>query len=132
MQPNASLSPLRIACLVAITLWGASIAAMFRTSVWGYHDPVNQLLGSFGAFCVWALPLLVMALVGVHWRRALKIGVGVIALSVLAVEVFARAQEHLVVQKVETLGGQNYTECRWWPFRHHSLGRLNGEWWGCD
>ncbi len=121
----------RFLVLALVGLWGWYFCAMFRTSGWGYDDLWRELWGTLLVFSIFALPFGFLPLIGVSWRRKFAVLTAFTCLCVLAVEVFARTQEYLVLQSWSAAGG--YIERRWWPFEHHDLGLMkDGTGWGCD
>lgn len=128
-----SLIPISRGALIALGLamsW--YVATMFRTSGWGYDRVIESLGGGLFAFVCFGLPWLALASVGRPWRRQL----GWLALAMLAVvgasEAFGRLQEYRLMQRLGPTPQGRQIEERWWPFRHHSLGFVEGRWWGCD
>jgi len=127
-----SYAPLRTLALIVIGGWGWYMAAMFRTSDWGYDNPARGVLTSLLSFGIFALPSAFLPLIGISWPRKF-VAIAVLAfLCVLSVELFARGQEHLAIQRLGRQPTTDYTENRWWPFENHSLGFRQGQWWGCD
>jgi hypothetical protein len=105
---------------------------MFRTSSWGYDDLFGSLFISLATFCVVALPIAFLPLIGLSWRRK-GVAIAILALlCIFTVELFARGQEYLLVRRLGKHPTGDYTEPRWWPFAYHSPGFVRGEWWGCD
>jgi hypothetical protein len=122
----------RILGLLLVGVWGWYLAAMFRTTGWGYDQFAGEIVKSLLALSVFALPIAFLPLIGVAWRPKLAaIGIWT-CLCLFAVESFARGQEYLLIRHLGRQPSQSYTETRWWPFQHHSLGFVQGEWWGCD
>ena len=133
MKISRAMIPLiRAAGLAAIAAWGCYMAAMFRTSEWGYDDPGRRLLGSLLAFGLFALPVSFVPLIGLPWRRQCAVLALMAVGCVATVEGFARGQEHLLVRRLGERPREDHVETRWWPFEHHSLGFARGQWWGCD
>src|SRR4051794_2435335 len=90
----------RFALLLGVGGCGWYFAAMFRTSGWGYSDLFGSLFISLATFCVVALPLAFIPLIGLPWRRkGLVIGILAI-LCISAVELYARGQEYLLVRRL--------------------------------
>lgn len=132
ISPQLRLRMARVLGLICVGLWGWYLGAMFRTSDWGYHRLGRELLTTFFALDLFALPLVFLPLIGVAWRTKIR-ALGIWAcLGVFSVELFARAQEHRLLRRLGPQPTQDYTETRWWPFEHHSLGVARGQWWGCD
>ena len=115
-----------------VAVWGWYIATMIRTSDWGYDDMSTQVLGATSAFVILALPFALLPLIGLPWSRMIGLLLVLALLCIGGAEIFGRTQEHLLVQRLGTAPTADYTETRWWPFAHHSLGFVQGRWWGCD
>jgi hypothetical protein len=126
------LRAVRVLGLFSLGVWGWYLSAMFRTSGWGYDNLVMEVLKSFMTFCFFALPIAFLPLIGVSWPRKLLALAILSGICMLAVEAFARGQEYLLIHRLAKHPKENYTETRWWPFEHHSLGFVQGQWWGCD
>ena len=126
------LSLVRCALLFAIIAFCWYFAAMFRTSSWGYHDLLGSVFISLATFCIVALPFSLIPLIGLPWRRKGLIIVTLAILCISSVELYARGQEYLLVRRLGEHPTRDYTEPRWWPFEYHSVGFVQGEWWGCD
>lgn len=133
MKPKRSMiRTIRILGLAVVGAWGWYHAAMLRTSGWEEGNAGREILVAFVAFWIFTLPVALLPLIGVSWRRKF-IALAVLSCAcTLAAEAFARAQETLLIQKVGPRPEHDYTERRWWPFEHHSLGIINGQRWGCD
>jgi hypothetical protein len=102
--------------------WGWYFAAMFRTSGWGYHDPLGSLFISFATFCIAALPFAFIPLIRLAWRRK-GLAIALVAfICAFTFELYARGQEYLLVRRLGAHPTSDYKEPRWWPFDYHSLG----------
>jgi len=132
MKEHQRITRARWVGLFVVGLGGWYLAASFRTSDWGYDRVAGELLGSLRVFAIVALPFAFLPLIGAPWRRKL-ITVGVFTMvCVLSVEVFARAQECLLIIRYQKQTGAGFVERRWWPFEHHDVGYVQGKGWGCD
>lgn len=118
--------------LFAIGIWGWYAAATFRTSDWGYDNLSGSLGLSFMIYCMFALPIAFGPLIGLSWRWKASLIAALTLLCLSSVELYARGQEHLLIRRLGHHPVKDYMETRWWPFQHHSLGFINGEWVGCD
>ena len=124
--------PLRAIGLLGVAAWGWYLAAMVRTSQWGYDDFLVEVQDSTVNFLIYALPLAFIPLIGVAWRRKLVTIAILTGVCLVSAELFGRGQEYLLIRKIGRHPTQDYRERRWWPFGHHDLGNVKGAWWGCD
>jgi hypothetical protein len=133
MKPDSFIvCGMRTLGFLAVGIWSWYFCAMFRTSGWGYANFLKESLATLLVFSFFALPFAFIPLIGIPWRRKF-VALGILAaICMLSVELFARGQEHLLVQRFGKQPTNEYTESRWWPFEHHSLGVVQGQWWGCD
>jgi hypothetical protein len=122
----------RFLVLSGIGIWGWYACSSFRTSSWGYDNLAGELLGSLLILGCVALPLTFIPLIGIPWRKKLVTVALFTFVCLVSVETFARTQEYLIIKKLGTHPAQDCTEKRWGPFEHHSLGYVQGHWWGCD
>lgn len=118
--------------LFAAAAWGWYVAASFRTSDWGYDQPLREASVSLLVFCLYGLPFAVLPVIGVPWRRAVVILAVLTCTVTLTTEAFARTQEFLLIRRLGRNPTEDYHEPRWSPFGHHSVGFARGKWWGCD
>jgi hypothetical protein len=126
------LRRLRLILLIAVCIWSWYFVTAFRTSGWGYDDVSRELVRSWAIFCVFALPFAFIPLIGVEWRLK-GIFIAVLAVfCILGAELFGRSQEYLLIRKLGEVPIGDHMENRWWPFTHHHIGYLRGDWWGCD
>lgn len=118
--------------LMLAAVWGWYQATAFRTSGWGYDLPLQESWGAFVAYGILGLPIAIVPLIGLPWRRAVLI-LGFLTFVVMAgSECFGRAQEQLLLQRFGRRPTVDHHEARWWPFEHHGLGCRNGQWFGND
>lgn len=130
--PASLLASARVAALTGVAVWGWYIAAMSRTSTWGYDNLPQQTVASLWMFSVFALPLALLALIGLpkrrRWITLLILTLGCVG----SAEVFARSQEYRLIRRLGGAPTTTVQETRWWPFQNHSIGARDGHWWGCD
>jgi len=121
----------RVGFLALCFLWGTFYVAMWRTQSFGFtwHD----LLAEAVIVLFSGLPIAALAVVDLPWRRAcmslLALGIAV----VLSAEVFAGAQEWLLIHRYGQNPGRELSMKRWPPFRDHHIGYSPGYgWFGGD
>lgn len=123
---------LRLAGLLAVGLWGWYIAALFRTTGWGYDDLAGELLQSLAFLAVIAVPFAFLPLIGLSWTRKCATVAVFTLLTLLAVEVFGRAQKYCVIYRANHHSSRGCLEPRWWPFQDHAVGYIEGRGCGWD
>lgn len=112
--------------------WGWYNAASIRTSGWGYDLPLVESRAAFMAFCLLGLPVAIVPLIGLPWRRAVRVLCWLTLAVMAGAEGFGRGQEQLLVERFGRRPTQDHHEARWWPFDHHGLGCRDGQWYGND
>lgn len=118
--------------LSCVGVWGWLHAATIRTSGWEDGNAGSEILASFATFWIFTLPVAFLPVIGLPWRKKFVALAVLSCVCTLGAEIFARAQETLVLHRAGANPKADYTEPRWWPFEHHSLGIINGKRWGCD
>jgi len=116
--------------LIACSLWGCYFVTLWRTTDFGVSW--RGVLADTLAFLCFVLPFAASAVLGLPWRKAgvtiLAIGVG----SVLAAEVFAGAQELVVIWSYGQNPGREMFVVRWPPYGDHHIGYSPGYGWFGD
>ncbi len=115
------MGPLRLAALVAVTLWGMYFVTLARTMAFGLGSLGHNLAGEFLIFLVAVFPFAALILLGRRWRT-FNLGVVTVALvCIIFAETFATSQEVLVLRHYGQNPGQKVFVERWAPFAGHCI-----------
>lgn len=70
---------------------------------------------------IFVAPPSILPFIGLGWRRIAVAVLAVCAGSFTIAEVFAQAQERLVVRRYGQVPTEEVSVRRWWPFQHHDI-----------
>lgn len=118
---------LRVWALALCFLWGCYFLALWRTTSFGFTW--RGILADALFWLFFVFPFVIIATLGLPWRKAglsvLAIGLG----SVLVTELYAGAQELCVVLRYGENPGKETFVKRWPPFSNHYIGYSPGYGW---
>jgi hypothetical protein len=123
-NPNPSV---QTAFMFVSLIWGMYWLTSWRTQDFGFT--FRQTLGLILVAVVSVLPVTVLAVLGLPWRKAVMRLVLALLLMVGFAETFAGIQEFLVVKQYGNNPGKQIFIARWPPFQNHHIGYSLGYGW---
>ncbi len=126
-QMKCAKPNVQMAFLIVSLFWGMYWLTLWRTQEFGFS--FRQMLDLILLAVVSVLPVTVIAILGLPWRKAiLRLGLAVLLMVGFA-ETFARVQEFLVVRQYGNDPGRQIFIARWPPFANHHIAYSPGYGW---
>jgi hypothetical protein len=118
---------IQTAFMIVSLLWGMYWLTSWRTQDFGFS--LRGTLGLALLACLSVLPITVLAVLGLPWRKALSRLALALLIMIGFAEVFASTQEILVVQQRGDNSDKQIFIARWPPFENHFIGYSPGHGW---
>lgn len=120
-------SRIQTGLMTASLFWGAYYLTVWRTTEFGFS--VRQTISLILVAIISVLPVTVLAVLGLSWRKAILRLTLTLLVMVGCAEAFAGIQEFLVVQRYGENPSQQIFIARWPPFENHHIAYSPGYGW---
>lgn len=118
---------IQTAFMIVSLIWGMYWLTSWRTQDFGFS--FGGMLGLILLAAVSVLPITVLAVLGLPWRKAIIQLALALLIMVGFAETFAGIQEFSVVQRYGNDPGKQIFIARWPPFENHHIGYSPGYGW---